>query len=77
MSIAVVIAAVVTLTGLGVLALLVLVPAGVRDEDRRMSLTSTPRTRTGAVARRLLAAGVRNPGADHGNDQLPPGSDLT
>ena len=69
--------AAVVLTALGVLALLMLVLIGIRVEERHMSLTSTPRTRTGAVARRLLAAGVRNPGADHGNDQIPPGSDLT
>ena len=77
MSIAVVIAAVVALTALGVLALLVLVLVSVRDEDRRMSLTSTPRTRIEAVTRRLLGVGVRNPGADHGTGQIPPGSDLT
>jgi len=72
--IAVVIAAVAALTGLGVLALLVLVLVSIRDEDRRMSLTGTPRTRTGAVTRRLLGVGVR---ARHGNDQIPPRSDLT
>ncbi len=78
MSIPVVIAAIVALTGLGVLALLVLVLVSVHDEDRRMSLTSTPRTRTEAVTRRLLGVGVRSTGAaDHGNDQIPPGSDLT
>ncbi len=49
----------------------------VHDEDRRMSLTSTPRTRTEAVTRRLLGVGVRAPGACHGDDQIPPGSDLT
>ncbi len=74
MSIAVVIAAVVALTGLGVLALLVLVLVSVHGEDRRMSLTGTPRTRTEAVTRRLLGVGIR---ARYGNDQIPPGSDLT
>ena len=71
-----VIAAVVALTGLGVLALLVLVLVSIHDEDRRMSLTSTPRTRTEAVTRRLLGVGVRTPRTCHGNDQIPPGSDL-
>ena len=59
------------LTGLGVLALLVLVLAGIRDEERRMSLTSIPRTRTEAVTRRLPWAGVRTPQAGHGTDQDP------
>ncbi len=71
MGIAVMTAAIAALTGLGVLALLVLVLVSIRDEDRRMSLTSTPRTRTGAVARRLPGVGVR---ARHGNDQIPPGA---
>jgi|GEM_PF-5396844 len=53
------------------LALLVLVLAGIRDEERRMSLTSTPRTRTEAVTRRLPWAGVRTPQAGHGTDQDP------
>ena len=74
MGIAVVIVAVAALTGLGVLALLVLVLVSIHDEDRRMSLTGTPRTRSGAVTRRLLGVGVR---ARHGNDQIPPRSDLT
>ena len=77
MSITVVIATVVALTALGVLALLLLVLVSVHHEDRRMSLTSTPRTRTGAVTRRLLGVGVRNPGAGCGTGQIPPGSDLT
>jgi len=67
-------AAIAALTGLGVLALLVLVLVSIRDEDRRMSLTSIPRTRTEAITRRLLGVGVR---ARHGNDQIPPGSELT
>ncbi len=74
MGIAVVITAIAALTGLGVLALLVLVLVSIRDEDRRMSLTSIPRTRTEAITRRLLGVGVR---ARHGNDQIPPGSELT
>jgi hypothetical protein len=66
----------VVLTGLGVLAVLVLVLIGIHDEDRHMSLTSAPRTRIGAVTRRLLGVGVRTPGPCHGNGQIPPGSDL-
>lgn len=76
MTIAVVIVAVVTLLGLGALALLALVLVAIRDEDRHMSLTRAPRTRTGAVTRRLLGVGVRTPGPCHGNEQAPPGSDL-
>ncbi|MGH3285572.1 MAG: hypothetical protein ACRDPD_12960 [Streptosporangiaceae bacterium] len=64
------------LIGLGVLALLVIVLIAIHDEDRHMSLTSTPRTRTEAVTRRLLGVGVRTPGPCPGNDQIPPGSDL-
>jgi hypothetical protein len=68
--------AAVVLTGLGVLAVLVLVLVSIHDEDRHMSLTSAPRTRIEAVTRRLLGVGVRTPGTCHGNDQIPPGSDL-
>jgi hypothetical protein len=68
--------AAVVLTGLGVLALLVLVVVGIHDEDRHMSLTSTPRTRTEAVTRRLLGVGIRTPGPCHGTSQPPSGSDL-
>jgi hypothetical protein len=59
------------LIGLGVLALLVLVLAGIHNEERHMSLTSAPRTRIGAVTRRLTGVGVRTPEADPGNDQGP------
>jgi hypothetical protein len=76
MGIAVVIAAIAALTGLGVLALLVLVLVSVHGEDRHMTLTGAPRTRTQAVTRRLLGVGVRTPGPCHRNDQIPPGSDL-
>jgi hypothetical protein len=68
--------AAVILISLGVLAVLVLVLVSIRGEDRHMSLTSVPRTRTGAVTRRLLGVGVRTPGPCHGDDQTPPGSDL-
>ena len=75
MGIAVVIAAIVTLTVLGVLALLVLVLVSVHDEDRHMSLTSTPRSRTDAVTRRLLGVGVRTSGPGNGTGQVRSGSD--
>jgi hypothetical protein len=66
-----ILAIVTLLIGLGVIALLVLVLVGIRDEERHMSLTSAPRTRIGAVTRRLLGVGVRTPGAGPGNDQNP------
>jgi hypothetical protein len=68
--------AAVILTGLGVFAVLVLVLVGIHDEDRHMSLTSAPRTRTEAITRRLLGVGIRAPGPCPGNDQAPPESDL-
>ncbi len=73
-------AIVALLIGLGVLALLVLVLAGIHDEERHMSLTSAPRNRIGAVTRRLTGVGVRTPQAGPGTDQNPdssPESDLT
>ena len=68
--------AAVILSGLGVLAVLVLVRVGIHDEDRHMSLTGAPRTRVEAITRRLLGVGIRVPGPCPGNDQVPPGSDL-
>ena len=68
--------AAVVLTALGVLALLMLVLIGIRVEERHMSLTSSPRTRTEAVTRRLLGVGIRTPGPCPGNNQPPSGSDL-
>jgi hypothetical protein len=68
------------LIALGVLALLVLVLAGIRHEERHMSLTSAPRTRIGAITRHLTGVGVRTPQAGPGNDQDPdscPERDLT
>jgi hypothetical protein len=68
------------LIALGVLALLVLVLAGIRHEERHMSLTSAPRTRIGAITRRLTGVGIRTPEAGPGNDQDPdacPERDLT
>ena len=69
--------AAVVLTALGVLALLMLVLVGIRVEERHMSLTSSPRTRTEAVTRRLLGVGIRTPGPCPGNNQPPSGSDLS
>ena len=68
--------AAVVLTGLGALALLMLVVVGIHDEDRHMSLTGAPRTRIEAITRRLLGVGIRVPGPCPGNDQVPPRSDL-
>ena len=69
--VAMTLAIVALLIGLGVLALLVLVLIGIHDEERHMSLTSAPRTRIGAVTRRLTGAGVRTPEAGPGKDQDP------
>jgi hypothetical protein len=68
--------AAVILTGLGVLAVLMLVLVGIHDEDRHMSLTGAPRTRIEAITRRLLGVGIRVPEPCPGDDQAPPGSDL-
>ena len=68
--------AAVVLTGLGALALLMLTLAGIRAEERHMSLTSAPRTRIEAATRRLLGVDVRIHGTCHGRDQIPPRSDL-
>ena len=78
--VAMTVAIVALLIGLGVLALLVLVLAGIHDEERHMSLTSAPRTRIGAITRHLTGVGVRTPEAGPGNDQDPDSSsesDLT
>jgi ABC-type lipoprotein release transport system permease subunit len=74
-----ILAIVALVIALGVLALLVLVLAGIRDEERHMSLTSAPRTRIGAITRRLTGVGVRTLHAGPGTDQdpNPRGSDLT
>jgi hypothetical protein len=70
-----ILAIVALVIGLGVLALLVLVLAGTRDEERHMSLTSAPRTRIGAATRRLTGVGVRTPhaGPGTGRDSRLPG----
>jgi hypothetical protein len=77
--VAMTLAIVALLIGLGVLALLILILVGIHNEERHMSLTSAPRTRIGAVTRRLTGVGVRTPEADPGTDQNPdsPESDLT
>jgi hypothetical protein len=77
--VAMTLAIIALLIGLGVLALLVLVLAGIHNEERHMSLTSAPRTRIEAVTRRLTGVGVRTPEAGPGKDQDPdsPESDLT
>ena len=72
--------AAVILTGLSVLAALVLVLVGIRHEERHMSLTGVPRTRIGAMTRHLTGVGVRTPQAGPGKDQDPdscPGRELT
>jgi hypothetical protein len=77
--VAMTVAIVALLLALGVLALLVLVLVGIRDEERHMSLTSTPRTRIGAMTRHLTGVGVRTPRVGVGKDQDPassPGRDL-
>ncbi len=62
------VAIVALLIALGVLALLVLVLVGIRDEERHMSLTGAPRTRIGAITRHLTGVGVRTPEAGPGSD---------
>jgi hypothetical protein len=74
MAAAVILAIVALVTGLGVLALLVLVLVGIHDEERHMTLTSAPRTRIGAMTRHLTGVGVRTPGPGRGTDQQPDAS---
>jgi len=69
--VAMTLAIVALLIGLGVLALLVLVLVGIHDEERHMSLTSAPRTRVGAITRHLVGLGVRTSEAGPGTDQDP------
>ena len=75
-----ILAIVALVIGLGVLALLILVVAGIRDEERHMSLTSAPRTRIEATTRRLTRSRRPHPRSWPGTDQDPRfhhGSDLT
>ncbi len=75
-----ILAVVALLIAVGVLALLLLVLVGIRDEERHMSLTSVPRTRIGAITRHLTGVGVRTPESGPGNDHDPdscPERDLT
>ena len=65
------VAIVALLIALGVLALLALVLAGIRDEERHMSPTSAPRTRIAAITRRLTGVGVRTPEACHRKNHDP------
>ncbi len=53
---------------IGILAVMV---AGIRSDDRTQNLTSSPRTRTEAVTRRLLGAGTRNHGTCPGSGSGP------
>ena len=64
-------AIVALLIALGVLGLLFLVLVGIHHEERHMSLTSAPRTRIGAVTRRLTGVGVRTPHPGHDTGQDP------
>ena len=73
--VAVALAIVAFLITLGVLVLLVLVLAGIHDEERHMSLTSAPRTRIAAITRHLTGVGVRTPQAGPGKDQDPDSSE--
>ncbi len=54
-----VLAATALVIGLGVLLVLAVLLVGIHAEERHMSLTSTPRTRAGSLARRLTGASVR------------------
>jgi uncharacterized membrane protein YqjE len=74
MGVVVILAIVAFLTGLGVLALLVLVLVGIHDEERHMSLTSAPRTLIGAITRHLTGVGVRIPEPRPGTGQQPDAS---
>ena len=74
-----ILAIVALVIALGVLALLVLVLVGIRDEERHMSLTSAPRTRIGAITRRLTRSRRPHPPRRPRHRPGPrlPGSDLT
>jgi hypothetical protein len=53
-------------SAIGILAVLV---AGIRSDDRAKNLTSTPRSGTEAITRRLLGVGVRTAGTGHDTDR--------
>ena len=76
---AVTVAVAALLIALGVLALLALVRAGIREEERHMSLTSAPRTRIAAITRHLTGAGRSQPPrrTPHPPGPRLHGSDLT
>jgi hypothetical protein len=65
LTIALVVAAFLAGSALGVLAILI---AGIRSDDRAKNLARSPRTGTEAITRRLLGVGVRTADADHRND---------
>jgi len=69
--VAMTLAIVALLIGLVALTLLILVMVGIHDEERHLSLTSAPRTRIGAVTRRLTGLSVRTPEPGPGTDQDP------
>jgi hypothetical protein len=64
---AIAIAVLLSVAAIGILAILV---TGIRSDDCARNLTSTPRTRTQAVTRRLLGVGVRDAGtgSEHHDD---------
>jgi hypothetical protein len=63
-------AAVLTLAA-ALLALLAVVAAGVRGDERHMSLSEAPRTRTRAIARRVLGARATRTGPSAPLDPAP------
>ena len=73
MTVVVILPVAVVLIALAVLGLLVVVLIGIHDEERHMSLTGAPRTRTGAITRHLVGLGIRTSDADENHDPgFPP-----
>lgn len=71
MTVVVILPVAVVLIALAVLGLLVVVLIGIHDEERHMSLTGAPRTRTGAITRHLVGLGIRTSEADSGENHDP------
>jgi len=71
MTLAIVITAVAVFLCGASIGILAVVVARIRSDDRAQNLTSTPRTRTEAVTRRLLGAGTRNHRTCPGSDSRP------
>ena len=71
MTVLVILPVAVVLIALAVLGLLVVVLIGIHDEERHMSLTGAPRTRTGAITRHLVGLGIRTSEADSGENHAP------